>query len=207
MTAADKQAGEKAVARAKGAGAVGPGNTGQLTSHELALRDSAIWLAFTGGMTQKAIAVEFGITVRSVQNVLKKVNESESPLDKAPRELLEELVRLVHRQALDFARTAQAHFERNPNVSLGAQKGAAEMTERYIRLLVATGKLPRNLTLFRAQSELEQLARLMATKTEEVRRGDITVDELADFLESVTNPASLWATPVPELPSGEAEAA
>lgn len=179
-----------------------------MTRHEKALRDSAIIAAVHAGQSTKQIALEFGIAPRSVQRVVEEFSIAVSPLDRQPMQLVDEIVRIYRRQIADFAKVAAAMSERNPSVSLGAMKAAADALERYTALLARVGKLPANLEVFRGESEMRQISRLMVDAVRRVEDGEMSAFELGEYFDALVRPTSaLWdaEAQATELERGSAE--
>lgn len=201
---AKKAAATRAAARAPRGGA----DHGKMTRHEKALRDSAIIAAVHAGQSTKQIALEFGIAPRSVQRVVEEFSIAVSPLDRQPMQLVDEIVRIYRRQIADFAKVAAAMSERNPSVSLGAMKAAADALERYTALLARVGKLPANLEVFRGESEMRQISRLMVDAVRRVEDGEMSAFELGEYFDALVRPTSaLWdaEAQATELERGSAE--
>jgi hypothetical protein len=173
-----------AAQRAKAAGALGPNGT----DAQRALRDSAVIARLDAGGSTKDVGSEFRLSARTVLDIRKKRTKAASPLDAIPMDILEGLAKDYRSQVADFEAMAWRHADLNPNVAIGAMKGALVARERFVELLNVVGKLPDNLELFRAEMVLRRLADEMIETMERVESGEITPADAAAFFRAlITN--------------------
>jgi hypothetical protein len=152
------------------------------------MRDSAIFAMLAAGSTQKAVAAEFGVSLRTVQAVVAAQRAAPSMLDEVPMQIVEDFIRSMRGRIADFHVMAYRHADANPSVAVAALKGAQATQERLLELLTCMGKLPEKLELFRAESELRRLADQMLETMELLQAGDITAGDAADVFRQITEP-------------------
>lgn len=168
-----------AVKRAKDAGALGPGGT----QAQRALRDAAIMAGLIAERTQAEVASELGISARTVREVKARAGKRPSILKKLPMDIVEELLAALREDIASFQAMAYAHADANPSVAVAAKKGAMQARERLIEMLLALNVLPQNLSIFRSESIVRQIATEMVSTMGKAERGEITIQEAhAHFL-------------------------
>jgi nitroreductase len=171
------------------------------------LRDAAIVAALHAGEQVKDVAKTYGITPRSVQRIFEAFRMRPTAIDSQPMQIIERAIRQYEQQMQSFAAVAENTIERAPAVAVAALKGHADSLERYLRLLSDVGKLPTNLELFRNESDMRQVGRIMAEVLQRVANGELSGLEAAErFDDLVFRRSSLvWdgSESVGELESGE----
>lgn len=156
-----------------------------LTFAQRQLRDAAIVAALHAGHEVRQVAREFSLTARQIRNIEKSFKERPTPLDSAPMEIIERLLRTYESQISRFAAIANAQLETRPSIAVRALQGEADATERYANLLGDIGKLPDNLELFRSESEMRAVGERMVESLHELAAGDITIGDVIDRFESM----------------------
>lgn len=201
-----REAAERAVA----AGAVGRSKNREgdpMTAAQRSLRDGAIMAALHAGRAVKDVAKDFKLTPRSVARIAETFGERRTALEKAPMEIVERMLRTYESQMERAAAMAAAFASEHPPASIAALKAEADAFERYVSLLSNMGKLPENLELFRAETELRRISLEMLEQVKRLEAGEITVVELGGFYRRlVTGPSPTWDAPpaaVRELPAGD----
>jgi len=169
--------GEETAERAKRAGATGR----RITMGQRRLRDSAIIARAAAGWTHKMIAEEFELTDRQVRRILNERGSLPSGLDERPLDLIEDLARGLRASIADFEAMAYDNSDRNPNAALGAKKAAAEARWNLAVLLRSLGKLPDDLSSFRSEAEIAQVAQAMVDKLQDVVRKEATPADALEF--------------------------
>jgi len=144
------KAADKAAKAAHNAGATGP----RLTAAAQVLRDQAICSRAMCAVPQKHIASEFGISERTVRDVLQRAKSAPSLLASPPADLLEDLLRAFQTTASALDVLAADNAQHNPAVALGAARSAHAARVQLLDLLIACGVLPERLDRVRAESEL-----------------------------------------------------
>lgn len=173
---------EKAVAKAKAKGAVGPGGP----APQRALRNTAVVARLEGGASVKTVAAEFVLSERSVRLIREQSKSWTKPLEEEPMGIIENVVRDYRRSIEDFLAMAYRNEDANPAVAVAALKGALACRERYVELLSAVGKLPENLELFRAESVLRRLADRMLETMALVEAGELSAADAAEVFRQIT---------------------
>jgi hypothetical protein len=167
-----------------------------INAAEMALRDAAIIAALHAGEEQKDVAKKYGLTTRSVERIKASFALRPTALDRRPMEIVERVLRTYEQQMESFAAMALDCRERAPAVAIAAMKGHADALERYTLLLGDVGKLPDNLELFRSESEMRQVGRLMAEALEKVATGEMSGVEAQAYFDELLRPsAPLWEAP------------
>ena len=126
----------------------------------------------------KLIAEEFGVSVRTVELVVKRFREEPSPLAMTPRAALDEFVRSMRRSVAEFEAMAARNEERAPHVALGARRSAAKARRDYISLLMAVGLMLRNLGWFATEDALRRLGLGLLEGLDRVIDGELSIEEL-----------------------------
>lgn len=191
--AAVKKQADAAKRSVESAGAKGA----RLPSAKLQLRDSLIMARVAQGLTYAVIAAEAGVSVRTVERVVKTRRGVRSPLEDAPMALLEDLATGFRLSIGDFEAMALAWFDTNQTASLGAKKAADETRARLATLLADVGKLPTNLELFRSEMAMQRIAEQMVAMMRAVAAGEKDASEAVEFFRML-----LAGTQRPALPSG-----
>jgi hypothetical protein len=181
-TGGSKAAAAKAVERAKDAGALGPGGS----NAQRHLRDGAIVVSLAAGRTQAEVASEFAVSERTVRLAKERAAKAPSLLDEVPMAIVEEMLRSMRRLIADFYVMAYRHADANPSVAVAALKGAHATQERLLELLTGLGKLPEDMELFRAESELRAVADRMLETMELVVAGELTVEDAGEVFRLMT---------------------
>jgi hypothetical protein len=165
-----------------------------LNAAELALRNAAIIAALHAGDEQKDVAKKYGLTTRSVERLKASFQLRPTALERRPMEIIERVLRTYEQQMESFAAMALDCRERAPAVAIAAMKGGADALERYTALLADVGKLPDNLELFRAESEMLQTGRRMAEALAKVANGEMSAIEALELFDALVEyKTPLWA--------------
>jgi predicted methyltransferase MtxX (methanogen marker protein 4) len=80
---------------------------------------------------------------------------------------------------------ADRYAEAHPAAAVGAMRLARETHTQYIQLLMALGKLPQNLELFRSEAMMQRIAEEMVEKLEAFVRGEVEAAELLVFFRTL----------------------
>jgi hypothetical protein len=174
----------KAVESAKRAGAIGPFGT----DAQRCMRDGAIVSMLAAGSTQRVVASEFGLSLRTVQAVVAAQRKAPSLLDEVPMAIVESFVRSMRRRIAEFHAMNFHHADANPSVAVAALKGAQRTEERLIEVLGELGKLPSNLSLLRAESVMRAIADTMLQAMFKLERGEIDAGEAMAVFRSAIAP-------------------
>lgn len=121
------------------------------------------------------IAKQFELSERTVRTVINDREQMPSLLDKAPAELLEEMIANLRHTVRDFETMAYAYHE-NPSAALAAKRGAIDARDRLRQLLESTAVLPTNAQLDKAEAVVRPIAEELAELMARVSRGEITVE-------------------------------
>lgn len=162
----------------------------RLPSAKLQLRDSLIMARVAQGLTYAVIAAEAGVSVRTVERVVKTRRGVRSPLEDAPMALLEDLATGFRLSIGDYEAMALAWYDTNHAASLGAKKAADETRARLATLLADVGKLPTNLELFRSEMAMQRIAEQMVAMMRAVAAGEKDASEAVDFFRGLLSDAA-----------------
>lgn len=189
----------KAAKEAKKHGATGR----HLGAVRQSLRDTMIVARVAQGVPYAAIAAEAQVSVRTVEEVVKRTRKIRSPLDRTPMELLEDLVRLFELDAADFEAMAALHMADQPNVAVRSKRAAVETRKAFAELLAHVGKLPTDLELFRSEMEMQQIGERMVEVMQAVVAGEKSAEDAYEFFRQIAlSPREFIDSTARELPPG-----
>lgn len=175
------KAADKAAAKAKDVGATGVFKTRELK----AIRDAAIVARHVARTPHRLIAAEFGVSVRTVEDVVAEFRRAPSPLERLPMSIVEDYARTLERAVAEFEAMAARQETINSSVSLGARKAAQDARRDFLTLLAGLGKLPDNLEVFRMESELARLGQLVIDALDAVADGRVAAAEARDHVKEL----------------------
>ena len=147
-----------------------------------AFRDAAIVAGVKAGREKRQLAKDYGITPRQVARILEAWNVAPSVIDQPALDVLRDMLVGYDHLEHHFVLLAQTSLESYPAVASSALKGIADVKAKRQELLMAVGKLPRELEVFPALAELDRLLADMVKLTLMVESGERTPAELARFL-------------------------
>jgi hypothetical protein len=176
-----KRAASGAARAAKAQRAVGK----YLPRDKKALRDSAIIAQAFAGASHADLAAEFGVSERSVRDIVGNFHKRPSLLNTPPLAIVEDLIALTRSMVGEFQAMAARTEETNPAVALGAKRQARESLSDLVVLLASIGKLPTDLEVLAAQADLLRMGDLILEHVEMLQRGEITVDRLVQVTDEI----------------------
>lgn len=164
-------------------------------------RDSLIVQRVAEGVSFEQIGEEVDLTTRQVRNIAKQISSARelTLLKKDPLDIVEWMLE-EHLRSFQGHR-AKAMISTGPEYTT-AMKAADASMERIMKILQATGKLPRELGTLRYIVDFRGIAQAMIQKVEELERGECEPGDVMEFLKHVLR---IGDTPL-ELEGSVAEA-
>jgi hypothetical protein len=154
----------------------------KLTPAARIVRDGLIVRRRAQGWPLRAIAEEAGLSERHVTNIIKQAaqdSETSSLLKQDPIQVIEWALD-EHQRTYD-AYSSVAADAGNDQVLMQALRSREQSLDRIVKLLQATGKLPKELGTLRQVIDFRGIAQEMVRKIQELKAGTATVEEVEEF--------------------------
>jgi hypothetical protein len=151
-------------------------------------RDRALIADRNRGLTWSVVALRHGLQERQARQIYAEWRDSEEPalVQRDPVQWLEETLNRYDSIIGELASTAESAD--NTAARVGALKAQMDAMSRQTELLVASGLLPRNLSVVRYETDMRQAARTIVAVLKE--RG-VGPKVLRDIQQALRTPAEL----------------
>lgn len=160
------------------------------TAAGIAARNALIIARRTQNWTIKQIAEEAHLSMDQVKKIsadAKAHGEEMSLLRQDPVDIIEQV--LSERQT-DYALYTQAAVaaaeKENINALIGALNGRGQTSDRIVKLLQDTGKLPRELGTMRYVIDFRGIAREMVSQLQALKAGKTEIEQVESFFREMT---------------------
>jgi predicted transcriptional regulator len=131
-------------------------------------------------MTWRQIAKELGISEDTAQRYLRDGEQLAAPV--VPNEVVEDAIALRERMLEELDEFWQANRDVHPSAAVGAMREMREVDAERMTLLQAIGKLPRNLTRWRAEADFNVIVREVLDVMEKDGVGEETLAKIHDVV-------------------------
>jgi hypothetical protein len=163
-------------------------------------RDRALVADRNRGLTWAVVARRHGLQERQARQIYAEWRDSEEPalVQRDPVQWLEETLHRYDSIIGELASTAESAD--NTAARVGALKAQMDAMSRQTELLVASGLLPRNLSVIRHETDMRQAARTIVAVLKE--RG-VGLDVLRDIQQALRTPGELGSGQNTTAPDGD----